>query len=224
MKTIVFGDIHGHNTWKDIIDKESPDKVVFLGDYFDSFNPSLTSKIQLENYREIKKLKNKLGDSCVILLGNHDFHYIDEREKYSGFKLGTFNLVHDELCEDYKNNIILPIHIMDNIIFSHAGVSKVWMNEIAKIKSLDEINNTPKENFRFNFLGGWDPYGNSPTQSPIWIRPTALLNSKFSKYKQIVGHTHFKTPVEQDNIWFNDSLPDYYIEILNSNITFKSNK
>ena len=33
MRTLVLGDIHGKTIWKDIIKKENPDKVIFLGDY-----------------------------------------------------------------------------------------------------------------------------------------------------------------------------------------------
>ena len=38
MKTLLLGDIHGRNIWKEIIKKETPDRVVFIGDYFDSFD------------------------------------------------------------------------------------------------------------------------------------------------------------------------------------------
>jgi len=47
--------------------------------------------------------------------------------------------------------------------------------------------------FQFN---GFDPYGDSQTQTPIWIRPGSLMsiNKKHGKglkkdYIQIVGHT-----------------------------------
>ena len=29
-KIIVIGDTHGHNTWKEVVEKETFDKVVFL--------------------------------------------------------------------------------------------------------------------------------------------------------------------------------------------------
>ena len=32
-KILVLGDIHGRTCWADIIKKENPDKVIFLGDY-----------------------------------------------------------------------------------------------------------------------------------------------------------------------------------------------
>ena len=38
MKTIFIGDIHGRSIWKDIVARENADRVVFIGDYFDSFN------------------------------------------------------------------------------------------------------------------------------------------------------------------------------------------
>ena len=38
MKTVFIGDIYGRHTWKLIVEKEQPDHVVFMGDYFDSFD------------------------------------------------------------------------------------------------------------------------------------------------------------------------------------------
>ena len=32
MKIIILGDIHGRTIWKQIIEKENPDKIIFLGD------------------------------------------------------------------------------------------------------------------------------------------------------------------------------------------------
>jgi predicted phosphodiesterase len=38
MKTLIIPDIHGKSVWKQMIEVESPDRIVFLGDYFDSFD------------------------------------------------------------------------------------------------------------------------------------------------------------------------------------------
>ena len=58
MKTIMIGDIHGRDTWKQIIAQE-PDahRIVFLGDYFDSFD--IKGVEQLYNFNEIIKFKTK---------------------------------------------------------------------------------------------------------------------------------------------------------------------
>ena len=58
-KCIVIGDIHGHTSWENIINKESYDKVIFLGDYFDSFsNPKGID--QINNFKNILSLKKKI--------------------------------------------------------------------------------------------------------------------------------------------------------------------
>ena len=51
MKTVFIGDIHGRSTWKLIVEKEQPDHVVFMGDYFDSFDISAAE--QMHNFMEI---------------------------------------------------------------------------------------------------------------------------------------------------------------------------
>ena len=40
MKLVAIGDIHGRDIWKQIVETEQPNTVVFVGDYFDSFDKS----------------------------------------------------------------------------------------------------------------------------------------------------------------------------------------
>ena len=51
MKTIVIGDIHGRDVWKKIVEHENADKVIFIGDYFDSFD--IPSSDQINNFLDI---------------------------------------------------------------------------------------------------------------------------------------------------------------------------
>ena len=75
MKTIMIGDIHGRDTWKQIIAQE-PDayRIVFLGDYFDSFD--IKGVEQLHNFNEIIKFKQETHQDVIMLFGNHDYHYM----------------------------------------------------------------------------------------------------------------------------------------------------
>ncbi len=73
MKTIFIGDIHGRDVWKTIIDNETPNRVVFMGDYFDSFDISPAE--QQYNFKEIIEFKEKGECEVIMLVGNHDFHY-----------------------------------------------------------------------------------------------------------------------------------------------------
>lgn len=59
-KTIFLGDTHGRSIWKDIIRNEIPDRVVFIGDYFDSFDKELTAAVQMYNMLDIIDFKNKV--------------------------------------------------------------------------------------------------------------------------------------------------------------------
>jgi predicted phosphodiesterase len=56
MKTIIIGDVHGRDQWKQIVAQEKDaDTVIFLGDYFDSFDISAVE--QMHNFKEIVEFK-----------------------------------------------------------------------------------------------------------------------------------------------------------------------
>ena len=84
MKTIIIGDIHGRNIWKDIVSKESYDRVIFVGDYFDSFNiPGID---QIHNFKEICQFVRDSDKEVILLVGNHELHYMSIGQIYSGFQ------------------------------------------------------------------------------------------------------------------------------------------
>ena len=81
---LVIGDIHGHiEPFKSIYEKEDPDDVIILGDYFDNFHGS--DKEIVDCFKSILSMqkKHKKGE-FILLIGNHDFHYMDLTEAYSG--------------------------------------------------------------------------------------------------------------------------------------------
>lgn len=197
MKTIIIGDIHGRNTWKNILSRESYDRVVFVGDYFDSFDiPGID---QIYNFNEICNFARKSNKKVVLLVGNHDLHYMNIGEKYSGFQPGFQFDISSILSEN--RDLLSMIYSFDDVLVSHAGVSPVWMDEnFGDSWSLDNLTQKINELFEFRPRGfrfnGFNPYGNDPTQSPIWIRPDALMRSNKGKnniikkhFKQVFGHT-----------------------------------
>lgn len=70
MKTLALGDIHGKTIWKDIIKKENPDKVIFLGDYVTT-HEGISSEQQISNLEEILTYKEENSDKVILLRGNH---------------------------------------------------------------------------------------------------------------------------------------------------------
>ncbi len=195
MKTLVLGDTHGRPYWKEIIAKESPDRVVFIGDYFDSYD-DYTAAEQMDNFKQIVEYKQSGQAEVIMLVGNHDYHYMrGVSEHYSGHQGGAAPAI-QQLLEDNKEHLQMCYRLGD-FVFSHAGISHDWLTihgysvEHDLIEWVnDKFKFTPK---LFEFAG-WDPYGDSVISSPIWIRPASLLKSNKEtwlkeKHIQVVGHT-----------------------------------
>jgi predicted phosphodiesterase len=196
MKTIVLGDTHGRNIWKEIVFQEKADRVIFIGDYFDSFD--IGPAEQMFNFREIIDFKEKGECEVILLVGNHDFHYYPGGETYSGYKAGVAPAIRQMLQEN--NHHLQMCYQLDNILFTHAGIGHDWLTYQNKYESgpiADFVNDIWKyQPNRFMFYG-IDQYGNTKTQTPIWIRPQALMagnRDTFLKtdYIQVVGHTHVR--------------------------------
>lgn len=223
MRTLVLGDIHGHSDWKSIVNNEEYDNVVFLGDYLDAFN--VTPEDIADNLLDIIKFKEKMGDKCRLCYGNHDHSYWNS-EYCSGYNWHGRHLYMPLLEDMFRENMLDLIYIQDDIIFSHAGVSDYWLKKATMLDDVREVNfdSVTLDSLNWNMLTGYDGYGNTISQSPIWIRPQSLLKSKVDGYRQIVGHTNMGTPVDEQGLYFNDLLPDYYIIVEDGNVKFVANK
>lgn len=245
MKTLAIGDIHGRSIWKLIVQTESPDRVVFVGDYFDSFD--LSAAEQIYNYQEIINFKESSGIEVIMLIGNHDHHYFPE-VGYSG----TTGYQHQhayqilDLIDRTRENLSMSYQL-DKILFTHAGFSPDWAKSIFgeswKLEDnqnySDFINDVwkykPKSFCFFSPADRYcDPYGDDLFQSPIWIRPRSLKKSGKEIKKdiiQVVGHTKqncidIKGNSTGSRYYFIDTLETSgeYLIIENGKITSKSIK
>ena len=188
MKILVLGDIHGRSIWKDIFEKEDPDKVIFLGDYLHS-RENISREDQIENLKLILDLKEAHSENVILCRGNHDLCCLGYYWAATGDRDPRLIKMMQPL-EDKFLKLSQWVHIENNIIFSHAGVSTTWMEEVAGIKYPEVINDLPLS----EIFGFWpskmsDYYGISPTQPPTWIRPQTLLDNMPKGYTQVVGHT-----------------------------------
>lgn len=199
MKVLILGDIHGRDIWKKIIEVENPDKIIFMGDYFDSFD--ISGVEQLNNFVDIILFKKNSDKEVVLLYGNHDHHYMRVNETYSGYQGPMQFYFENELREAIKAGFIQMAHVHDDLLFTHAGVSSKWLEKHLPNTTMDTLVQDLNDLFLYtprvyNFAGV-DPYGNSPLASPIWIRMKALYRANKNHiisdtYTQIVGHTALK--------------------------------
>ena len=215
MKTIIFGDTHGRTAWKSVIEQEQPDKVIFLGDYV-STHDDISPTQQIENLKDILRYKKSNEDNVILLRGNHDYQHLGFYwARCSGHDPYVLKYMSD--IKDLFLSLTQNVYIENNVIYSHAGVSSEWMEQVAKIKYPELINDLEvDEKFGFWPCKMSDYYGTSPTQPPTWIRPQTLEEYAIKDYTQVVGHTpvHNITKIVSESgtgIWLCDCMPKQYL-------------
>ena len=211
---LVIGDIHGHiEPFKSIYEKEDPDDVIILGDYFDNFHGS--DKEIVDCFKSILSMqkKHKKGE-FILLIGNHDFHYMDLTEAYSGKRKSYTLSVSMMLDKCMEDGLLKWVYVdsKNKTVYSHAGITNKWLAENRLfISDLNDLNDIDSRKFRFTFEGdetGYETgYGTGPFASPLWVRPDTLVKDMYiddggSKWTQIVGHTHGKAKtLMADETW-----------------------
>jgi len=207
MKTVVIGDIHGRSVWKLIVETEKPDRVIFIGDYFDSFDiPGIE---QIHNFKEIIEYKESGQCELIMLIGNHDYHYFPEIGD-----TGTSGYQHTlapsimQVIDENRNHLQMAYQ-MDEFLFTHAGVSSDFMNNVFddefgwKVENiatdLNELFKYKPRTFEFGAMCNLklsyylDSTGDNIEQSPIWIRPRSLFKVNHDTLRkqviQVFGHT-----------------------------------
>ena len=204
MRTVVIGDTHGRSNWKLAIHQEKPDRVIFIGDYFDSFE--LSGVEQIDNFKQIIKYKEDNPQvEVVMLIGNHDHHYFPEvgHTGTSGYQSGIAPSI-IQVIDENRHHLQMAYGFGD-YLFTHAGVSPVWMDKVfgpddwSKENIVVDINEMFRYKPRAFDFTGLEPSGDNAIQTPIWIRPRSLMsaNKKHPKglkkdYIQIVGHTQMR--------------------------------
>lgn len=233
MKILTIGDVHGRKDWKDAIEKENPDLVVFLGDYV-STHHLISEEDQIENLKEILTYKEENPDKVILLRGNHDIQHLGY---YWAECSGYFPIVAHWMSEPENKERFLKdtqwIYVDKELktIFSHAGISQVWLDETVKpflhrkyhidYEFLDdpllipEYINAIEPCEVFGFIPrGLDMCGDSVTQSCVWIRPGHLAKCMVEGYTQVVGHTPVKRECvdayqmtkDHQHLWLCDAL------------------
>lgn len=206
MKLVAIGDIHGHDSWKQVVAQEQDaDMFVFVGDYFDSF--TVKGLDQINNFLDIIEFKKQSKVPVVMLVGNHDYHYYPgiEDSGTSGYQTLMAPSI-QAVINDNKHNLQL-IYKMGEFIFTHAGLSSEWLDD--NIVMWDVPNLAMYVNDLFYYqpqklayrsykqvgdkVYGVGGYGSETFQGPLWIRPKALMAANKETLRkqiiQVVGHT-----------------------------------
>lgn len=184
-KTLAVGDIHTKLWIIDEVEKlvDKYDAVIFCGDYADDWGKEAPAS--LATWDKLWRLQNKYPDKVKLVLGNHDFIYVNRTPSLqSGYNAVTQLAINSPANRYLKDWLLsLPITIEhDGVTFSHAGIAKGWDGTM----EMSDL---------------WQD------QSPIWARPS---NSEYLQIPQVFGHSPSNTCYEvHKNIWCIDTFSTY---------------
>ena len=258
MKVLVIPDIHSRKFWRQAIANniDKVDKIIFLGDYLDPYpeeiknTPELMeckdfydSENLLKMLEDIISLKRNEPDKYILLTGNHTDSYIWPKfnaatrtdyknwEKYH--KFFSENLEHFNL-----------VWIENDVIFSHAGISEGWANQVwnymsrkGELSSVIEIavmlQEIPLNEFDGVSLisdisfyrGGYSQYGScewADLREHIDIKNSSnnniIPNGEDGIY-QVFGHTQLKSPLITEKWTCLDCRKGFIIDTITHEIT-----
>lgn len=225
MKIAIISDIHGRNNWKDIVKScfDKVDKIVFIGDYVDSFD--ISSKDINENFVEIIKFSKNNKDRVILILGNHDYYYYYfYSRKQKGFRqddLIILNTLFESNLELFK-----LFYKQDNYIFSHGGITNSWIKnfiekDVRKVlfdsdNNIDIFVNNHDSVFKTNnslvYFNMCSEFRGGPNidSGPFWTDKKELELDPLENYNQVVGHTYVDNviikKVKNIKLFFTDCL------------------
>lgn len=187
-KVFVIPDVH-LKAWifdkaEELLSQNEYDKIVCLGDLVDDWDQEKNLRLYSETFDALERFINR-HPNFLLCYGNHDVSYIwGARE--SGYSDYARPVVLERLSKLEK---IIPagniayIHRIDKVLFSHAGLTEIFVSHFLPNfggdidELLEKING-----FRRDEL--WCD------ASPIWARPQDGRIEMYPKgYLQVVGHT-----------------------------------
>ena len=219
-KINVIGDIHGRRNWKELVKEDEVN--VFLGDYFDPYDRFTADQLVENFLEIITFKEKHPETVLLYGNHDHHYivpAYGGSTSRYNSRMAKRFKELFSEFNGLFKGVAYAPD---SKHLITHAGVTKdwldkyldtddftgIWLPDGSKVPTTVEMERFVNglwsdsketeghhEKCEFSFQENcdiWDTYGDTPTQSPIWVRPNTLAN--YNAYKgtdvvQIVGHT-----------------------------------
>ena len=219
IKYLVVGDIHEriHQVEKAIslFLKDNYDKVVFIGDFCDSFDHN--KKTLLKTLNLVISFKKQYRDKVILLYGNHEIHYLfSPLYRATGFQSDSLYEVKNNL--EQNNQLFDWYHYQNGYLFSHAGITNKWINQVKsefkhfdnELPLLENISRLSETGQGLDLLcnSGFDRGGKGHS-GLLWTDKTTLIEDAYFdkqiKY-QIVGHTFVPHITKIGNLFFTDCL------------------
>ncbi len=160
------------------------DFAIFLGDLVDDWGQDSNIELYTQTINRSIKFKEDFPNS-LWCYGNHDVAYMINDWCSGNSEIYRIDI---KLMLNKYERIVEPqlVHIIDKVVFSHAGVEKHH-------KKLDGINDFYNLYSAFNY-----------PDSPLWSRPDEWI--EYYDVCQVVGHSPVKKIIHHDNLWLVDTF------------------
>lgn len=200
-RLLIIPDVHGRLFWKEAVQTQEYDKVIFLGDYVDPYGEEGVSDPEAyRNFSDILRFKKEQKDRVVLLLGNHDLHYASNRFRVNACGTRYNSALADvlqQLFMGYRSFFQLAYQVCGDqrYLFTHAGVNTAWFHRHESLIQELEAN---RLNHLLDTQKGMDALaevgtergGDYPTGSMVWADVDEMkMNTPFEGVYQVFGHS-----------------------------------
>lgn len=186
------------------ISKEKYDYIVCLGDLVDDWGMECNLELYEETLQSAYRFVEQ-NENAMFCYGNHDISYIWQKRE-TGYSSVARSVVVENYnrLERFLEDRIKFVHQIDNVLFSHAGLTFEFVEEWFE-PIMDDVDAVLKEvNGTCHALELWRD------NSPIWARPQY---GHFEMYPQnmlqVVGHTPVEEPIMEGNVLSLDTFSTY---------------
>lgn len=211
MKVLVIPDVHLKPFMFEqaavLMGAKAADRAVCLMDLADDWNKQFCIDLYEQTYEAAIQFAKTFPDT-LWCYGNHDLSYL-WHELESGYSSMASYTVQRKLLDlraaVLENQSIQYIHRIDNVLFSHGGLSNYFAHEHVSQAIYHDVDAVVSA---INNLGKMQMWNDA---SPIWLRPqyTNMRMYKPKKLLQIVGHTPMKEITKKSNIISCDVFSTY---------------
>lgn len=198
MEILVVPDIHGRDFWIEPC-QNWQGSIVFLGDYHDPYPNQVSKESSLENLKELVKFVEFNKDRCTCLIGNHDCLYLNINIPEGG----RFDYQNSVVIKELLNKLDLQwCKFVDNVVFSHAGILKEWLDQFNK-----KITDIPNIQSNDKALKAISPYRTGFLSDNIYKVGSIVWGDvreynehpHVEGYYQVFGHTQLNNEVIEED-------------------------
>lgn len=134
---IIIPDVHGRDFWRwTVAHRKEEDSVIFLGDYLDPYEDEwIYWNDAYKGLLDIIALKREKPEKVVLLLGNHDLHYLFPNLRGSRYNEYQAEKIRKTFMDNMDCFQMAAECEIDGkrYLFTHAGVNKVWAEKHADL-------------------------------------------------------------------------------------------